>query len=394
VSTGADATTQRPDKAFSWIEGAAHRRERAGLTRTLRPRQPAEVSSLNLASNDYLRLSRHPAVLEAATKAVRAWGGGATGARLVTGTTALHAELEQELADFCGAEAALVFSSGYMANLGVTTALCRPGTVIVADQHNHASLIDGYALSGAAVHTVPHCDVDAVERAVVAAASRRALVITESVFSVDGDLADLPSVADVARRHGAGLLIDDAHGFGVLGPAGRGSAYDAQLSSAPDVVVTLTLSKAAGSQGGVVLGPRAVIDHVLNNARPFLFDSGLAPACAGAALAAVRLMRREPERTASLRRVAARLVAGLRDAGLAVGDAKGAVISVGAPSAEAAVAWAEACRARGVVVAAFRPPSVPDRRSRLRMSVHAELSEADADRVLDVVTATQPSTGR
>ncbi|MGW3869165.1 aminotransferase class I/II-fold pyridoxal phosphate-dependent enzyme, partial [Streptomyces sp. NPDC005069] len=275
-----------PLAPFDWIDDEARRRADAGLVRTLRPR-PAEPELLDLASNDYLGLTRHPEVTAAAAEAAHRWGAGATGSRLVTGSTALHAELERELAAFCGFEAALVLSSGYAANLAALTALTGRGSLIVSDAGNHASIVDGCRLSRAETAVVPHTDPEAVAKALHAHGGR-ALAVTDSVFSVDGDAAPLPELADVCRAQGAALLVDDAHGLGVLGEGGRGALAAAGLAGGEGIVATATLSKSLGSQGGAVLGPARVIDHLVNAARTFIFDTGLAPAAAGAARRLVR----------------------------------------------------------------------------------------------------------
>ncbi|MCT7357069.1 8-amino-7-oxononanoate synthase, partial [Streptomyces sp. 15-116A] len=267
--------------AFGWIDEQARLRRRAGLVRILRPR-PADTPLLDLASNDYLGLARHPEVVEGAARAARTWGGGATGSRLVTGTTELHAELERELADFCGFEAALVFSSGYAANLAAVTALAPHGSLIVSDAGNHASLIDGCRLARGTTQVAAHADPDAVRKA-LSGHDGAAIAVSDTVFSVDGDAAPLAGLAVVCREYGAGLVVDDAHGLGVLGDGGRGAPYAAGLAGADDVVATVTLSKSLGSQGGAVLGPARVIEHLVNAARTFIFDTGLAPAAAGAA---------------------------------------------------------------------------------------------------------------
>lgn len=239
--------------AFGWIDEQAEARRRAGLVRTLRPR-PADSPLLDLASNDYLGLARHPEVTEGAARAARRWGGGATGSRLVTGSTELHAELERELADFCGFEAALVFSSGYAANLAAVTALAPHGSLVVSDAGNHASLIDGCRLARGTTQVVGHADPDAVRKA-LGTHTGPAVAVSDTVFSVDGDAAPLAELAAACRESGAGMIVDDAHGLGVLGEGGRGSAYVAGLAGAPDVVVTVTLSKSLGSQG-CGAGPR------------------------------------------------------------------------------------------------------------------------------------------
>ncbi|MER5525963.1 8-amino-7-oxononanoate synthase [Streptomyces sp. NPDC002677] len=374
--------------AFGWIDEQAELRRRAGLVRTLRPR-PADSPLLDMASNDYLGLAHHPEVAEGAAGAARTWGGGSTGSRLVTGTTELHTELERELAEFCGFEAALVFSSGYAANLAAVTTLGPHGSLIVSDALNHASLIDGCRLARGTTQVVGHADPDAVRKA-LGTHEGPAVVVSDTVFSVDGDAAPLADLAVACRERGAGLLVDDAHGLGVLGDGGRGAPQAAGLSGAEDVVVTATLSKSLGSQGGAVLGPARVIDHLVNAARTFIFDTGLAPAAAGAALAALRLLRREPERAVRAREVAAELHARLTAAGLEAVRPDAAVVSVRASSPEGALRWAADCRTAGLAVGCFRPPSVPDGISRLRLTARADLSGAEIERAVQVIGETRP----
>lgn len=377
-----------PSSPFDWIDDEARRRAAAGLVRALRPRS-AEAELLDLASNDYLGLTRHPEVTAAAAGAAHRWGAGATGSRLVTGTTALHTELERELADFCGFEAALVLSSGYAANLAALTALSGRGSLIVSDAGNHASIVDGCRLSRAETAVVPHADPDAVAKA-LQAHDGRALVVTDSVFSVDGDAAPLAALAEVCHAADAGLVVDDAHGLGVLGDGGRGALAAAGLAGGAGTVATLTLSKSLGSQGGAVLGPARVIDHLVNTARTFIFDTGLAPAAAGGALGALRLLRREPERAARAREVATALYGRLTAAGLTAVRPDAAVVSLRAPSADAVVRWAADCRAAGVAVGCFRPPSVPDGISRLRLTARADLTEEQIGAAVATVVATAP----
>ncbi|MFD9886670.1 8-amino-7-oxononanoate synthase [Streptomyces alboflavus] len=373
---------------FDWIDEQARLRAQAGLVRTLRPR-PAESHLLDLAGNDYLGLTRHPEVTAAAAAAAGRWGAGATGSRLVTGTTELHAELERELADFCGFEAALVLSSGYAANLAAVTALAPHGSLIVSDAGNHASLIDGCRLARGTTQVVPHADPAAVRKA-LGTHEGPAVVVTDSVFSVDGDATPLSELAAVCREAGAGLLVDDAHGLGVLGDGGRGAPHAAGLAGSADTVVTVTLSKSLGSQGGAVLGPAKVIAHLVNAARTLIFDTGLAPAAAGSALAALRLLRREPERAARARAVATKLHELLTEEGLSAVRPDAAVVSVRAPSPEAAVRWAADCRREGLAVGCFRPPSVPDGVSRLRLTARADLSDAQVAEAVATISRTAP----
>ncbi|MEU7721072.1 8-amino-7-oxononanoate synthase [Streptomyces tibetensis] len=374
--------------AFGWIDEQAALRARAGLVRTLRPR-PADSPLLDLASNDYLGLARHPEVTEGAARAARDWGGGSTGSRLVTGTTELHAELERELADFCGFEAALVFSSGYAANLAAVTALGPHGSLIVSDAGNHASLIDGCRLARGTTQVVAHAEPDAVRKA-LATHEGTAIAVSDTVFSVDGDAAPLTALAEACRGQGAGMVVDDAHGLGVLGDGGRGAPHAVGLAGAGDVVATVTLSKSLGSQGGAVLGPARVVDHLVNAARTFIFDTGLAPAAAGAALAALRLLRREPQRAARARAVAGELHARLTAAGLEAVRPDAAVVSVRAASPEDAVRWAAQCRAAGLAVGCFRPPSVPDGISRLRLTARADLTGQQIERAVRLIGETRP----
>lgn len=368
---------------FEWIDEQARARHRAGLVRTLRPR-PADSPLLDLAGNDYLGLARHPEVTEAAASAARTWGAGATGSRLVSGSTELHAELERELAEFCGFESALVFSSGYAANLAAVTALAPHGSLVVSDAGNHASLIDGCRLARGTTQVVAHADPDAVRKALGTHAGV-AVVVSDTVFSVDGDAAPLTGLAAACREYGAALLVDDAHGLGVLGDGGRGAPHAVGLAGAPDVVTTVTLSKSLGSQGGAVLGPAHVIDHLVNAARTFIFDTGLAPAAVGAALAALRLLRREPERATRARAVATTLHERLTAEGLEAVRPDAAVVSVRAPSPERAVRWAADCREAGLAVGCFRPPSVPDGISRLRLTARADLTDGQLDRAVRLI---------
>ncbi|NBM17693.1 8-amino-7-oxononanoate synthase [Streptomyces sp. GC420] len=377
---------------FDWIDERAEARRRAGLVRTLRPR-PAESPLLDLASNDYLGLARRTEITGAAAEAARRWGAGATGSRLVTGSTELHATLERELAEFCGFEAALVFSSGYAANLAAVTALTAPGHLLVSDAGNHASIVDGCRLSRAETVVVPHADPEAVRKA-LAAHGGRAVVVSDSVFSVDGDAAPLAELAAAGAEHGAALLVDDAHGLGVLGEGGRGALDAAGLAGRPGVVVTLTLSKSLGSQGGAVLGPARVVEHLVNAARTFIFDTGLAPAAAGAALAALRLLRARPELGGRAREVATTLYERLTEAGLTASRPDAAVVSVRAPSPEQALRWAADCRDEGLSVGCFRPPSVPDGISRLRLTARADLTPEQVTTAVDTILRTAPAAAR
>ncbi|MER7589041.1 8-amino-7-oxononanoate synthase [Micromonospora sp. NPDC127501] len=371
------------------LDRRAELRAKAGLTRRLHPR-PADDQMTDLAGNDYLGLATHPDVVAAATAALSAYGLGATGSRLVRGSTAAHRVLEEDLARWLGTDGALVFSSGYLANLGALRALVQPRTLLVSDAHNHASLIDGCRISGAETVVTPHADVDAVAAALAAAPGRPAVVVTESVFSVDGDLAPLARLHAVARRHGALLLVDDAHALGLTGPAGAGAVAATGLAGEPDVVVTATLSKALGGAGGVVAGPAEFVRHLVETGRTFIFDTALPPAVAAGVHAALRLAQAGDDRRSELSDRVGLAVGRLRAAGLTVSAPDAAVISVTAPGPEAATAWAADCRDRGVAVGCFRPPSTPDSRSRLRLTVSAGVPRAAFERALDVIVDCAP----
>lgn len=367
-------TATSPLAPLAWLDTVARQRRREGLRRTLRARG-AVAPEVDLASNDYLGLARHPEVIEGGVRALHAWGAGSTGSRLVSGNTELHEELESALADFVGADTSLVFSSGYTANLGAVTALAGPGTLVVSDAAVHASLIDACRLSRARVAVVPHADVGAVEEALAGRSEERAVVLTDSVFSTDGALAPLRRLHEVTRRHRALLLVDEAHGLGVRGAGGRGLLYEAGLAGSPDVVMTVTLSKALGSQGGAVLGPAAVREHLVDSARSFIFDTGLAPAAAGSALAALRVLADEPWRAEAVL-THARTLAAICDV---PETPESAVVSVILGDPDAAVAAAAACLRSGVLVGCFRPPTVPAGTSRLRVTGRASLTSAEMD---------------
>jgi 8-amino-7-oxononanoate synthase len=382
---------------LTWLAEVEQQRGQAGLRRSLRPRLVG-ATELDLASNDYLGLSQHPDVIDGGVQALRAWGAGATGSRLVTGDTELHQEFESELAEFLGVPTALVFSSGYTANLGAVVGLSGRDALVVSDAYSHASLVDACRLSRARVVVTPHRDVGAVEAALASRAEERAVLITDSVFSTDGALAPVQRLHEVCRRHRALLIVDEAHGLGVRGTGGRGLLHELGLADAPDVVITTTLSKALGSQGGAVLGSAAVRDHLINAARPFIFDTGLAPAAVGAALAALRVLRAEPWRPQAVLRHAAILADVCRVALGAPpacgGPPKSAVVSVILGDPEVALTAATACLHAGVRVGCFRPPTVPAGTSRLRLTARASLDHDDLELASLVLTDVLSAAGQ
>ncbi|WP_396445628.1 8-amino-7-oxononanoate synthase [Actinomadura sp.] len=373
------------------LRDAAARRAAAGLRRTARPRPDGLT---DLASNDYLGLAGDPRLVAGACAAARAFGTGSTGSRLVTGTTELHAELDRRLAAFTGSAAGLVFSSGFLANLGVVTALAGPGTLVVSDEVNHASIVDACRLSRSRVVIVPHRDAAAVERALAERDEDDALVVTDAVFSVDGDMAPLNALHAAVRAHGALLVVDEAHALGVVGDHGRGAAHAAGLAGEPDVVLTATLSKSLASQGGAVLGAPEVIEALVDTGRSFIFDTGLNPPALGAALAALDVLESDPALPARARDRAARIANIAAGSGLETAAPAAAVVPVFLGEPHAALRAAEICAEHGLRTGCFRPPSVPKGRACLRLTARATLDEADLTRLREALAAVASSTGR
>ncbi|MGD0702882.1 MAG: 8-amino-7-oxononanoate synthase [Trebonia sp.] len=348
----------------AWLAAQAADRADRGLARRLVHADGEHL--LDLAGNDYLGLARDPRVVAGAVMAAQSYGAGAGASRLVSGTLSIHTELEQEMAAFTGFASALAFSTGYHANLSVVQALTNTDTLIVADAHIHASMIDACRLARATVTVTPHNDVAAVARALSGRSQRRALVLTETIYSVLGDAAPIAELAELAAANDAVLIADEAHALGVAGPGGRGLLAAHGLADRGDVVATGTLSKSFGSQGGLVLGLPALREHLVNRARPFIYDTGLAPAAAGAALAALRVLKAAPELAGQARCNAAILA----DA-VGVAAPAGAVLSVPMPGPREALAGVAAAAEHGLRIGCFRPPSTPDGVSRLRLTAHA-----------------------
>ncbi len=347
-----------------------------GLRRALRTIETAHgprvrhrgAELLMLSSNDYLGLANHPQVRRAAIEAVERYGVGAGASRLIAGSMEPHHALENRIAELKGAQAALVFGSGYLANLGAITALAGPGDAVFSDELNHASLIDGCRLSRAQVQIYRHRDCEHLAAMLAGArAFRRRLIVTDSVFSMDGDFAPLSAIVALARRFDAAVMIDEAHALGVVGPDGRGLAAELNLEHEIEVQVG-TLSKALGSYGAYVTGSRPLIELLVNRARSFIYSTGLAPAMAAAAQAALEIMLAEPERRERLWRNASHLRAKLSAAGFTIGATESPITPVMVGEAEAAVALArQTARARRLCdrdqaadsTAAYRAPA-PD----------------------------------
>lgn len=339
-------------------------------------------------SNDYLGMTHESAVIEAAREALR-WGTGSGGARLTSGACFELSDLEKELARFKGYEAALVFNTGYMTNLGVLYGLADKQDVIFSDSLNHASIIDGCRISRARIIVYPHSDMEALRRLLqdTPCAGER-FIVTDGVFSMDGDIANLPALAELARTYHARLLVDDAHATGVIGDTGRGTAEYWHMPGVIDLQVG-TLSKALGAEGGFLCASRPIVEWLRNRSRPFIFSTAIGPATAAAALAALRLLEENPSACLGrLRRNTARLRSALEEAGLPLlpGDTPILPIVMGKP--EKTAAFAEACREEGLLLSAIRPPSVPAGTSRIRLTVTAAHTEEEIDRAADILIRT------
>ena len=339
---------------------------------------------LLLCSNNYLGLADHPRVREAAADAAMRWGVGAGASRLVSGTMTIHRRLEERLADFEHTEAALLFGSGYLANVGVVSALAGPGDVVLSDELNHASIVDGCRLSRAETMVYDHCDLDHLEWCLEEAQGRAALIVTDSVFSMDGDIAPLTGILDLARRHGCRMVVDEAHGTGCVGPQGRGAVAEAGLSGDIDVVVG-TLGKALGAYGAYAACSADMAEFLINSARSLIFSTAPPPPAVAGALAALELLVEEPRRVEKLQANADTLRDELAREGFEVAGSTTQIVPLIVGDAGLAMAICEAGLERGVFAQAIRPPTVPDGTSRLRLAVmasHTKTELRDAARAL------------
>lgn len=340
---------------------------------------PAPLNHIMMASNNYLGLTHHPEVKAAAQKALDMYGTGSGGSRLTSGSFPLFDALEWTLAELKGTDNALVFNTGYMANVGTISALVGKGDTIFSDELNHASIIDGCRLSGATVCVYPHKDMVALKELLLNAPTTGIrLIVTDSVFSMDGDIAPLEELAFLARRHNALLMTDDAHATGVLGD-GRGSAHYFGLSESIDIQMG-TLSKALASEGGFVCGKKLLIDTIINKARSFIFSTALTPADIAAAIAAVEIITGPDSPVPQLHSNEAYMKEALAKNGITV-HTESPIFPIMIGEADKALHIAEQLRDRGIILTPIRPPSVPDGKSRLRLTVTAAHSEADLDYV-------------
>ncbi|MCL5041655.1 MAG: 8-amino-7-oxononanoate synthase [Gammaproteobacteria bacterium] len=336
---------------------------------------------LAFSSNDYLGLANHPKVVEAAAEGARRWGVGGGASHLVIGHSAAHHQLEEALAAFTGRPRALLLSSGYMANLGTVTALVGQGDTVLQDRLNHASLLDAGLLSGARFSRYLHNDPESLDSR-LAKASGNTLVVTDGVFSMDGDLADLPAICARAKAAGAWVMVDDAHGFGCLGQQGGGIVEHFGLSSEDVPVLIGTLGKAFGTSGAFVAGSEALIESLIQFARPYIYTTSQSPAVAWATLTSLQLLREENWRREHLQQLITRLRQGIQSLGMQLMDSPTPIQPVLVGSSARALMLSAALREQGVLVTAIRPPTVPKGTARLRITLSAEHSLADVDHLL------------
>ena len=361
--------------------------ESSGLRRRLRlvdgPQAPTVLLDgqpvLLLCSNNYLGLADHPRLRRAAADAALSLGTSAGASRLLSGSMSIHFELEERLAAFKGTEAALLFGSGYLANTGTIAALARQGEVVCSDELNHASIIDGCRLAGAKTFVYRHADAEHLEWGLRRAAGRASLIVTDGVFSMDGDVAPLSELSDLARRHRCRLMVDEAHATGCLGPGGRGSVAAAGLTDEVDVIVG-TLGKALGGYGAYVCGSAELVDFLVNSARPFIFSTAPPPPAVAASSAALELLQERPKRVEKLRANAAALRSGLLEQGLEPAGSETQIVPLVIGEADDAMALCDRLLEDGLFAQAIRPPTVPPGTCRLRLTVMATHAIADLRR--------------
>ena len=376
--------------SHDWLDTECAVLEQAGLRRHLRTVMSAPTGTIHLdgrdvvllGSNNYLGLSTHPQVIAAAIEATRTFGTGASGSRLISGNSELYTTLEANLAKMKNTEAALVFSSGYAANTSIIPVLAGEDDLILSDALNHASIIDGCRLSRATKKVYRHCDVEHLASLLSeSTAFRRRLIVTDGVFSMDGDIAPLPDIYEVAIQYEAMLLVDDAHGFGVLGKDGNGTVAHFGLEGT-NIIRMGTLSKTVGALGGYIAGSRVLIELLINKARGFIFTTGLPPATLAAANAALDVIRSSPELRQRLFSHAKSLKTALANLGYTLLPSETQILPVVLGSPQRATSIADALLAKGVFAPAIRPPAVPPDTSRLRLTVMATHTEAEIQQAI------------
>ncbi len=382
----------RPD-LFNRLTAACTQRRDDGLARRLHPVDTARGTVVhtggetlrNFSSNDYLGLAQHPAIIHSLCKAAEKYGVGSTASHLVCGHHREHVQLEEALAEWTGRDAARVFSSGMMANVGVMQTLLARGYLCVEDKLDHASLIDGAQAAYATLRRYPHADVAAAARHLAAHPDTPALLATDGVFSMDGDVAPLAELAALCRRESATLMVDDAHGLGVVGPEGAGSVMDAGLRPDDVPVLMATLGKALGASGAFVAGSRDLVDGLTQFARSYIYTTAMPPALAAAARAAVALARADDWRRDKLVTLIARFRSGAAQLGLALRPSPTPIQPLTLGTTGAVMHAANHLRQHGFLVVAIRPPTVPRGQARLRITLSAAHTETDIDRLLDAL---------
>lgn len=340
---------------------------------------------LHFSSNNYLGLAGHPKLKKVAIEAIKKFGLGTGSARLISGNTELHFRLEKKLAEFKNTEAAIVFPTGYMTNVGTISALVGPGDAVIIDRLVHASVVDACWQSRAKVLVYQHCETVQLEKILKRAEKfRRRLIVTESVFSMDGDIAPLSKIVELAHQYGALLMVDEAHAIGVWGNNGRGIAEVQNVEGKIDVIMG-TLSKALGSLGGYIAGSSNLINFLRNKARSFIYTTGLPPACAAAALAALQIIEQEPECRENLQKKASYLRQRLKDAGWDIGNSQTQIIPLIIGEEKEALMLTDYLSEQGIFIPAIRPPTVPAGSARLRISLMAAHTQEDLDRLLEAL---------
>jgi 8-amino-7-oxononanoate synthase len=339
-------------------------------------------------SNDYLGLANHPEVVTAFARGAAEFGVGSGASHLITGHCGAHRALEEELAEFVGRERALLFSTGYMANLGVVSVLLKRGDMVLQDRLNHASLLDAALLSRAQGRRYHHTDVGSLERRLKARCARRTLIVTDGLFSMDGDLAPLPQLASLARNYNAWLMVDDAHALGVLGASGQGTVEHFGLEADAAPILIGTLGKAFGTFGAFVAGSRTLIEALIQGARSYIYTTALPPAVAAATRVSLTIVREEPWRRSHLQGLVARFRSGASRLGLSLPHAIGPIQPLLLGSAQAALKASLRLRKKGLFVPAIRPPTVPQGKARLRITFSTAHRNEHVDRLLDVLSDT------
>jgi glycine C-acetyltransferase/8-amino-7-oxononanoate synthase len=348
---------------------------------------------LLLCSNNYLGLADHPRVREAAAEAAMRYGAGSGASRLISGNMTIHRRLEEQLCEFKRSEACVLFGSGYLANSGVVSALAREGDVVFSDSLNHASIIDGCRLARAETFVYDHCDIAHLEWGLQQAEGRGSLIVTDGVFSMDGDVAPLIEIVELAKRYDARVMVDEAHGTGALGPEGRGAVAEAGLEDDVDVIVG-TLGKALGSYGAYVCCDTTMAKYLINTARTLIFSTALPPPSVAAAMAALDLLREQPRRVEKLQRNAEVLRSALLDEGVPVPDGGTQIVPVVVGEASDALRASERALERGIFAQAIRPPTVPAGTSRLRLAVMASHTKSELREAAKVLAAVIPAAAR